>query len=109
MPDLEAQALPGDVNDTCIATLAQGLERKGRFYTRVKEPSSGISIFFLFKILSSLRKICVCACLVAQLRPTLCHLMGSSLPSSAVHGILQLRTLEWVAIPFSRGSPQPRD
>ena len=27
----------------------------------------------------------------------------------AVHGILQARTLEWVAFPFSRGSSQPRD
>ena len=26
-----------------------------------------------------------------------------------VHGILQVRTLEWVAFPFSRGSSQPRD
>ena len=26
-----------------------------------------------------------------------------------VHGILQARVLEWVAIPFSRGSSQPRD
>ena len=26
-----------------------------------------------------------------------------------VHGILQVRILEWVAFPFSRGSPQPRD
>ena len=26
-----------------------------------------------------------------------------------VHGILQARILEWVAFPFSRGSPQPRD
>ena len=26
-----------------------------------------------------------------------------------VHGILQARTLEWVAFPFSRGSSQPRD
>ena len=26
-----------------------------------------------------------------------------------VHGILQTRILEWVAIPFSRGSSQPRD
>ena len=26
-----------------------------------------------------------------------------------VHGILQVRTLEWVAIPFFRGSSQPRD
>ena len=26
-----------------------------------------------------------------------------------VHGVLQARTLEWVAFPFSRGSSQPRD
>ena len=30
-------------------------------------------------------------------------------PGSSVHGILQARTLEWVAMPSSRGSPQPRD
>ena len=28
---------------------------------------------------------------------------------SSVHGVSQVRTLEWVAIPFSRGSPRPRD
>ena len=33
---------------------------------------------------------------------------GLSLPGSSVHGILQARTLEWVAIPFSRGSSRPR-
>ena len=35
--------------------------------------------------------------------------MDHSLPGSSVHGILQARILEWVAIPFSRGSSQPRD
>ena len=33
----------------------------------------------------------------------------SSLPGSSVPGIFQARTLEWVAIPFSRGSSWPRD
>ena len=47
--------------------------------------------------------------LVAQLHPTLCDPMDCSLPSSSVHGILQARILEWVAIPFSRGSSQARD
>ena len=46
---------------------------------------------------------------VAQLCPTLCNPMDYSLPGSSVHGILQARILEWVAIPFSRGSCQPRD
>ena len=35
--------------------------------------------------------------------------MDCSLPGSSVHGILQARILEWVAISFSRGSSQPRD
>ena len=34
--------------------------------------------------------------------------MDCSPPGSSVHGILQARILEWVAIPFSRGSSQPR-
>ena len=31
------------------------------------------------------------------------------LPGSSVHGILQARILEWIAIPFCRGPCQPRD
>ena len=46
--------------------------------------------------------------LVSQLCP-LCDPMDCSLLGSSVHGILQLRILEWVAIPFSKGSSQPRD
>ena len=42
--------------------------------------------------------------LVAQLCLTLCDPMDHSLSSSSVHGILQARILEWVSIPFSRGS-----
>ena len=36
--------------------------------------------------------------------PTLYDPMDCSLPGSAVHGILQATTLEWVAMPSSRGS-----
>ena len=46
---------------------------------------------------------------VAQSCPTLCNPMDCSLPGSSIHGILQARVLEWVAISFSRGSSQPRD
>ena len=35
--------------------------------------------------------------------------MDCSLPGSSVHGILQARILEWVAISFARGSSQPWD
>ena len=45
--------------------------------------------------------------LVAQLCLTLCDPMEYSLPDSSVHGILQTRILEWVAISFSRESFQP--
>ena len=38
-----------------------------------------------------------------------CDPMDCSLPDSSVHEVLQARILEWVAIPFSRGSSQPRD
>ena len=48
----------------------------------------------------------VCACSV---RCGLCNPMGCSPPGSSVHGIFQARILEWVAIPFSRGSSPPRD
>ena len=47
--------------------------------------------------------------LTAQLCLTLCNSMDFSPPGSSVHGILQARILEWVAIPFSRGSSQPMD
>ena len=47
--------------------------------------------------------------LVTYSCPTLCNTMDSSPPSSSVHGILQARIMEWLAIPFSRGSSQPRD
>ena len=46
--------------------------------------------------------MCVCVWL------SLYDPMDYSLPGS-VHGILQVRTLEWIAIPFSRGSSRPRD
>ena len=45
--------------------------------------------------------------LVSQSCLSLCELMGYRPPRSPVHGILQARILEWVAIPFSRGSSDP--
>ena len=43
----------------------------------------------------------------AQLCLTPCDRMDCSPPRSSVHGILQARILEWVAIFFSKGSSQP--
>ena len=46
---------------------------------------------------------------VTQSCLTLCNPMDCSLPGSSLHGILQARILEWVAIPLSRGSSWSRD
>ena len=46
---------------------------------------------------------------VDQLCLTLCDHMDCNLPGSSVHGILQARILEWVAISYFRGSSWPRD
>ena len=49
----------------------------------------------------------LCAKLL-QSCPTLCDPMDHNPPGSSVHGILQARTVEWVAISSSRGSSRPR-
>ena len=54
-------------------------------------------------------KHCKSAMSIAQLCPTVCDPTDSSPPGFSVHGILQARILEWIAIPFCRGSSQPRD
>ena len=43
--------------------------------------------------------------LVAQSWPTVCDSVGCSLPGCSVHGILQARVMEWVAISFLAASP----
>ena len=52
--------------------------------------------------------MCMCAKSL-QFCPTLCDTMNCSPPGYWVHGILQARILEWVAVSFSRGPSQPRD
>ena len=55
---------------------------------------------FLARIRAQLLQVCL----------TVCDPMDSySPPGSSVHGILQARILEWVAMPFCRESSRPRD
>ena len=63
------------------------------FYSSVKLSS----FTFLHKVLA------------AQLCLTLHNTMDCSPPGSSVHGILQAKVMEWVAILFTRGSSQPRN
>ena len=51
----------------------------------------------------------LCCAKWLQSFPTLCNSMDCSPPGSSVHGILQARILEWVAISSSRGSSRLRD
>ena len=65
---------------------------------------------FTYKNTEEREKKCVCVCvLVTQVCSTLCDPMDCSLPGFSVHEILQTRILEWVAMPFARGSSQPKD
>ena len=47
--------------------------------------------------------------LVIQSCLTLCDPMDCSSPGSSVHGVIQAKILEWVAISFSKGSSRPKD
>ena len=85
----------------------------------IASPSS-YSFWFFWMIVAL--QCCVCFCSTAkgisymytcaqllQLCPPLCDPMDCSPSGSSVHGILQASILEWVALPSSRGSSQPRD
>ena len=70
-----------------------------------------VFIFSIMKIGKTLLipHVTLCAVLSHFSRVWLCDPMDCSLPGSSVHGILQARILEWVAISFSRGPSRPRD
>ena len=63
----------------------------------------GSSVHGIFQAIHKMKVI------AAQSFLTFCDSMDWSPPGSSVRGIFQARILEWVAIPFSRGSFQPRD
>ena len=52
---------------------------------------------------------CVQSCSVPQLCLPFCAPIACSSPGSSVHGIFQVRILDWIAITYSRGSSLPRD
>ena len=52
--------------------------------------------------------VCVCVCVFSHVL-LFCDAMDYSLPGSSVHGILQPRILEWVAMPSSRKSSRPKE
>ena len=66
-----------------------------------------LNLLIIFQCL--VHSLIVVVVLVTQSCPTLCDPINCIPPGSSVHGILQARILEWIVIPFSRGSSQLRD
>ena len=60
-------------------------------------------MYYMKKVLATQSYLTICN---PMQTPYICNY---SPPGSSVHGILQARILEWVAMPFSRGASQPRD
>ena len=82
-----------------LDTNSSGLQRA---YCLLMQPPC-LSLFFCRGVKLSV------LCLVAQSCLTFCDPIYCSPPGASVHGIFQARMLEWVAMPSSRGSSQPRD
>ena len=71
-----------------------------------------LPLFFFFHFIPGESRTLGYACMHAKLLqscPTLCDPRDHSSPGSSILGFLQARILEWVAVPSSRGSSQPRD
>ena len=80
----------------------------GSFWPRDRTWVSHIAGRFLSEPPANLLSIKLLV-LATQLCLTLCDCVNYSPPGSSVHGVLQERTLEWIAILFCRGSSPPRD
>ena len=74
----------------------------------IEKNSATLSLKIVWLSVCRLKLGVRCESEVAQSCPTFCDPVDCSPPCSSVHGILQARILEWVAISFSRGSSRPR-
>ena len=83
-------------------------QRLGLSRQVVTQAYGSVVMTYTFQLLYSVKYMCTRAKSL-QLCLTLRNPMDYSLPGSSVHRILQVRILEWVAMPSSRGSFQPRD
>ena len=81
-----------------------------RWLNLLTAPFSGFHLPTLIKrVLLSDSSHIICCCSASELCLIPCNSMDGSLPGSSVHGILQARILEQVAVSISRGSSQLRD
>ena len=91
---------------------SQTLSEKPDYWNRLCKLEQ---FFFMWWVKISFSSVCAWIgfihkrMLLTQSCPTLWDTMDCSLRGSSVHGILQARVLDWVTIPFSRGSSRPKD
>ena len=76
--------------------LRLNVHRKLKHSEKIPKPYTNILFNYLFAAATAAKSL--------QLCPTLCDPIDSSPPGSSVSGLLQARTLEWVAIAFSSAS-----
>ena len=104
-------------SETSCKSLNLGVNRKIRHVTQAASKSFKPSVILLFSVVyqPTLWKLTIVytykvgMCLVTQSCPTLCNPMVCSLSGCSVYGVLQVRILEWIAMPSSRGSAQLKD
>ena len=95
-----------------LSRVRKGLTVHWLHSTSTKPPFCEVTFQLLLEYFSDKKLTTWLPCVPAQSLqscPTLCNPMNYSPPGSSVYGILQARTLQWVAVPSSRGSSQPRD
>ena len=100
---------PADAKGDCVRMFI------ARLFIKLKlerTHSKCLVVIELNKKLGCIHTMEYCVCVHAKLLQsclTLCDPIDYSPPGSSVHGILQARTLEWLTMPSSRGTSQPRD
>ena len=92
-------SLKHNIHNTTLKMLTHW-ENNNQYYQKEKSKKEVDA-----KMIQILELVVCCA----VLNPTLCDPLDCSPPGSSVHGILQARILQWVAMPSSKGSFQPRD
>ena len=95
------------LKDTKDVTTKFNSQSGSGFYSRKKKCSKN-NLGQLHNLNMDIKLANVCM-LVAQSCSILCDPIDYSSPGFSVHGSLQARILEWVAILFSRGSSRPKD
>ena len=99
----EAGQKAGLGNAVCRMLVPLSHSREGKGWLGSRGDSQQPALPGIFKN-SIWNLVLLCAAVCAQSCLTLCDPVDCSPPGSPVHGILQARTLEWVAMPYSRAS-----